>query len=142
MIFRAPLALALLIAGCGGPEPPMVPVPQESGVHYRVFIKTFQDGAYADQPFDLLVQADANAEPRTVLRAGQCKNVSVGQTAGVLYVFYDELTLNVFSSQSARADEPQIALCDVQVHECSDARKRLAGRGIKLSNVCTFRTDR
>lgn len=67
-------------------------LPSEKGVPYRVLLQTFEDGAYADQPFRLLIQASGSkGKPKTVLRATQCKDVRVGQTVDALYVFYGRL---------------------------------------------------
>lgn len=132
----------LLVAACGGSEPPLVALPTENGVPYRLMLRTFADGSYADQPFHLLVKADGSSgEPKTVLRAAQCKNVSVGQSADRLYVFYGELALNGFASFQYQANEPRVVLCDLQSQECLSIRRQLIRAGTRLINVCSYRTS-
>lgn len=127
MAFRSLVFLALLlVAGCGGSEPPTATLPTERGVPYRVMLTTFHDGAYADQPFRLLLKADSSAgEPKNILQATQCKNVSVGQTADTLYVFYDDLAVSEFASFQYHANEPRVLLCDLHTSECRNIRQRL-----------------
>ena len=143
MAVRFPIWAALsLLLGCGGLEPLPVALPNASGVPYRVMLKTFGNDPYADRPFDLLVEADGSlGEPKTVLRAEQCKNVSVAQTAERLYVFYDELMLNGFASFRYQANEPRVVLCDLQTQDCLSSRRQLVQAGAKLSNVCSYRTS-
>jgi len=134
------LALLPLLA-CGRSEPPAVELAVQIGVPYRVLLKTFQDGAYADQPFHLLVQTRGGAfEPKTVLRAEQCKNVTLAQTSDTLYVFYDELALTSFTSFESETSEPTILLCDVQASTCADVQRQLTKAGTKLTNLCSYRT--
>jgi hypothetical protein len=135
----AALLISLPIAACSVPEPSAVALPSENGVPYRVLLQTFDDGAYADQPFRLLIQA-AGGEPKTVLRAAQCKDVRVGQTADALYVFYGELMLNGFSSFQFAANEPRVILCDLRASACASTQRELIEAGAKLSEVCTYRT--
>jgi hypothetical protein len=68
---------------------------------YRTWLRTYHDGAYADQPFELFVRSKSARTTSRVLSAAQCKNVSVVQTPDTLYVFYDGLVLN-----SLDASEP------------------------------------
>ena len=141
MVRSLMLFALLFVAGCGGSEPPTVTLMTEKGVPYRVMITTFHDGAYADQPFHLLLKADHSAgEPKNVLQAGQCKNVSVGQTTEILYVFYDELAVSAFASFQYQANEPRVLLCDLHTPECRRIRQRLVGSGTKLSNICSYHT--
>lgn len=106
---------------------------------YRVLLKTFQDGAYADQPFHLMVSVP-NADPKTVLKAQQCKNVSVAPTEGTLHVFYEELSLNFFGSSQYRSPQPRVRLCDLHFEECAIDQRRLARSGVTVTNVCSYRT--
>lgn len=135
------LLVLLSLVACGGSEPDPIALPTAAGVPYRVLVTTFNDGAYADQPFHLLLESKGAAgDPKTVLRAEQCKNVHLAQTPHTLYVFYDELMLNGFSSFRYEAHEPRVLLCDVQTPECAATRLTLTSRGAKLSNVCTYKT--
>ena len=141
MCFRSVAMFALLaLAACGRSQPEPVALPQVSGVPYQVLLRTFHDGDYADQPFHLLVKTPADDDPKTVLRAAQCKNVSVAQTADKVYVFYEELTLAGFTSIEFDSREPTVLLCDQHASECIDARQRLERVGAKLSRVCTYST--
>ena len=134
------IGLALLTACApSGPEP--VELPSATGVHYRVLLRTFQDGAYADQPFHLSIKIPGSRfDPKTVLRAQQCKNVSVAQTPDTLYIFYDDLSLNLFSSSQIHATDPRVLLCDLHIPLCVNAQRKLAQAGGALTNVCTYRT--
>ena len=131
----------LPLSACGPPQPAAIELPSASDVPYRVLLKTFHDGAYADQPFHLMVSVPGSTnEPKTVLRASQCRNVSVAPTDRTLHVFYEELTLSEFVSLQYRAPEPRVRLCDLHFEECAIAERQLAMAGAKLSNVCTYRT--
>jgi hypothetical protein len=137
------MPLLLLIAGCGGSKPPTVPLPMQSGTAYRVMLKTFSDGAYADQPFHLLVVPRAGkAEPKTVLRAAQCQDVDVGQAPKTLFVFYRELSLTSFASFQYEQNEPRILLCDLRFPLCQSARRELLQERIGLVPICTYRSRR
>lgn len=135
--FLAVVTLFALFA-CGGPQPEPVALPQVRGVPYQVSFQTFDEGGYADQPFNLILKNSADDEPKTILRAEQCKNVSVAQTASQIYVFYDELMLAGFTSIEFDSREPTVLLCDQHALECRNARKRLGSEGVKFSNVCSY----
>ena len=136
------LLFAFLVVACGSSEPQPVALPVSEGVDYQVSIKTFDDGVYADQPFHLLVRTkDGGNQSRTVLRAGQCKDVAVAQTQDILYVFYDELVLDSFSSFQYENDEPRIMLCDMHLPICVHIQTELTASGTQLSEVCTYQTS-
>lgn len=135
------LTWLLLIAGCGASEPSTVTLPTQGAIPYRVILKTFRDGDYADQPFHLLLKAErGNAEPRTILRAAQCKEVNVGQTPDTLFVFYRELALTSFASFQYDDNEPRIMLCDLHSPLCQSAHQELIRQGVNLAPVCTYQS--
>lgn len=141
MSFRTVGIFALLaLAACDRSQPEPVALPQVRGAPYQVLLRTFHDGDYADQPFHLLVKTSAAEDPKILLRAEQCKNVSVAQAADKVYVFYDELMLAGFTSIKFDSREPTVLLCDNHASECIDARQRLERGGAKLSRVCTYST--
>ncbi len=135
------IGLALMTACApSGPEP--VELPSATGIQYRVLLQTFQDGAYADQPFHLSIKRSGSRfDPKTVLRAQQCKNVSVAQTRDTLYIFYDELSLNRFSSLNFEAADPNVLLCDLHTPLCVGVQRKLAQAGLAFTNVCSYRTN-
>jgi hypothetical protein len=132
---------ALFLAACSPSQPSSVVLPSGGDVPYRVSLKTFKDGAYEDQPFHLMVTVPkAKTEPKTVLKASQCKNVSVAPTESTLHVFYEDLSLSFFSSLQYRSPQPRVRLCDLHFEECAIAQQRLAKSGVTVSNVCSYRT--
>ncbi len=136
------LLFAFLVVACGSSEPQPETLPVSEGVDYQVSIKTFDDGAYADQPFHLLVRTkDRGSQSRTVLRAEQCKDVAVAHTQDILYIFYDELVLDAFSSFQYEKDEPRIMLCDMHLPICVHIQTELTASGTQLSEVCTYQTS-
>ena len=135
------LLIQLSLVSCGRSEPHPVALPTVPGVPYRVLVKTFRDGHYADQPFHLLVQIKGSeGQPKTILRAEQCKDVQIAQTPRTLYVFYDEMILNGFSSFQYEANEPRVLLCDLHTPECIASRLALSRQAANLSNVCKYQT--
>lgn len=132
---------ALLLASCWASKPEPVALPHVNGNPYRVWLRTYQDGAYADQPFELFVRSKSSKITKRVLFAEQCKDVSVAQTRDTLYVFYDALALGGFNSFHY-GDEPRVRLCDLHFADCVKAERQLALAGTKVSNVCTYRTKR
>lgn len=143
MRFQALIASAMSLAACGAPEPEPVELPHADGVPYRVFLQTLQDGAYADQPFRLLVNTEEDDFPaKAVLIAEQCQNVSVALTASTIYVFYDHLVLTGFGGYRVSSNDPAIFLCDRHAVECESYLQRLASADVELRNVCTHRTRR
>jgi len=131
----------LCLASCGGSAPDAVALPGVKDAPYRVLVRTYQDGAYADQPFHILVkQVNGREEPKTVLWSEQCKNVSVAQEPDTVYVFYEELTLNGFTSFEFARWEPDVQLCDLHAPICRNAQRELARTGTRFSDVCSYRT--
>ena len=136
-----PFASFLCLASCSGSAPDAVELPGVKQASYRVLVRTYQDGAYADQPFHILVkQMNSGEEPKTVLRSEQCKNVSVAQDIDTVYVFYEELTLAGFTGIEFGRWEPVVQLCDLHAPICRNARRELARTGAKFSDVCSYRT--
>ena len=79
----------------------------------------------------------------TVLFAEQCKNVSVVQTPGTLYVFYDALVLaKLNASEPFSTDQPRVRLCPLHSVDCAAAARKFDKAGRKPLNICTYRTTR
>jgi hypothetical protein len=134
-------ALSILAtAACNRSEPVLTVLPKVAGVNYQVMVRTYQDGAYADQPFHLMVKADGSTDlPKIVFRSAQCQHVLVAQTPRTLYVFYKELVLNNFASSQDEVGEPRVLLCDLHTPECAAAQRELSKRGANFSHVCTYK---
>ena len=140
MRWSAIVLTAALLAGCNSSKPSPLPLAGTDGAPYRVWLRTYQDGEYADQPFELLVRAKSGKITATILRAQQCENVSVAQTIDTIYVFYSHLLLTEFSSSQFSHDQPHVRLCNLHFADCANAQRHFARSKASLSNVCTNRT--
>jgi len=139
VLCAAALTAALLsLASCGGHEPPWKKLRTSSGQSYEVSVKTFKDGAYADQPFHLRIVSKRSPEDELkVLAAQQCKNVKVLQRPDYLYVFYEELGVNDFSTDQVVGSMPRPFLCPLQHEFCRNVLRTAEFGGEIVSAVCT-----
>lgn len=72
------------------------------------------------------------------MSAEQCKNVEVAQTKDNLFIFYDELVLNGFSSTRYDPSLPRPFLCDMQHPFCRATLATIvAAKGV-VSKVCSY----
>jgi hypothetical protein len=131
--------LALALAACVESKPVWRTLPSESGLSYEVSVRTYEDGNYADQPFELKTESKMESKNYvSFLSAEQCKNVKVAQTKNIVFIFYDELVLNSFSSTRFDTSFPRPFLCDMQHPFCKTTLTTIiAAKGV-VSNVCTF----
>jgi hypothetical protein len=129
----------LLPAGCGRDGPAWKQLPASPDQAYEVSVRTFKDGAYADQPFHLRIRSrrPPGHEIR-VLAASQCENVKILQTPDYLYVFYDELALGGFSSSQFAESMPRPFLCDLRHAFCNARLDAALGAKETVSDVCTY----
>lgn len=128
----------LSLAGCGGSGPPWKKLPSSSDQPYEVSIRTFKDGAYADQPFHVrVVSKGTKVSEITLMRASQCKNVKILQRPDFLFIFYDELGLNSFLSSQFNASMPRPFLCPLQHEFCRNTLKAAVNGREAVSAICT-----
>ena len=133
------LFLSATAVACGREEPEWKALPDEKDTAYHVFIKTYKDGAYADQPFAIKVASRTKPEKESEpISAEQCKNVRLIQSKGTLYLFYDELILHGFSSMRYHPSLPRPFLCDMQQPVCAEAFQKLVAENRTVSSVCTY----
>ena len=131
---------AAFLGACSSKPDPVL-LASNKDTPYRTWLRTYHDGAYADQPFELFVRSKSARTTVRVLSAEQCKNVSVVQTPDALYVFYEGLVLNaVDASEPSYADQPRVRLCPLQFADCAAAKRSFADAGRKPLNVCTYQT--
>ena len=131
-----------LLGACSSKPDPVLLVPA-ADAPYRMWLRTYDDGDYADQPFELFVRSKSAKVTTKILFAAQCKNVSVVQTPGTIYVLYDALALGSFNgTDAAYPDHPLVRLCPLHSADCANAEQQFALAGRKPSNVCTYRTSR
>ena len=133
------IVTALLAACASKPDPLLLAANDD--VPYRAWLRTYHDGAYADQPFELFVRSKSANRATRVLSAEQCKNVSVVQTPDTLHVFYDALSLNAFNgTEPSYADQPRVRLCPRHSIDCASAQRDFERAGRRPVNVCTYQT--
>jgi hypothetical protein len=133
------VALAMSIASCGGNSPAWIALPSTAELPYLASVQTRKDGAYADQPFALKAVSKAHTEADSqLISAEQCKNVKVVQTKDTIFIFYDELILNGFSSMRYDPSLPRPFLCDMQKTFCQDMLGNFVTAKNAVSNVCTY----
>lgn len=133
------ISASLCLQACHA-EPTPVALTSGSGVPYDTLLQTFRDGDSAEQPYRLLVRETGTQNtPKTVMFAEECKNVNVIPTKDTLYVFYDELILQEFSSSRYAPWKPRVRLCDLHFQDCSDAQRRLMQAGARQTSVCPFK---
>jgi hypothetical protein len=136
----AMMGAVLSLAACGGQKPSWTPLPSPAEIPYQVSARTFKDGSYADQPFQLRINSKSHPERGGLfISSGQCKNVTVAQTSDTIYVFYDQIVLNEFSSIRYGEEFPTPLLCDLHHPYCSSLLKQIAMTKGALSEVCTYR---
>lgn len=131
--------LSLLLVACGGGKPAWTTLPSASGSTYQVSLRTYEDGDYADQPFELRTTSKTGSgQGGQLLSAAQCRNVKVAQTKDNLFIFYDELVLKGFSSMRYDESLPRPFLCDMQHLFCRETlAKIVAAKGV-VSKVCSY----
>ena len=133
------IATMALAACTSKPEP--VPLPSKGDIPYRTWLRTYHDGAYADQPFELFVRSKTAKLTSRVLSADQCKDVSVVQAPSTLHVFYDALLITSFNgTERFYADHPLVRLCPRQSRDCANLERHFARSGRPPVNVCTYQT--
>lgn len=133
------VALCVALSSCGSDEPKWKKLPSSVELPYYVSIKTYKDGEYADQPFELRLSLKANSNiGGRVLLAHQCKNVRVAQTDDYLYVFYDELVLGGFASSPQSASLPRPLLCDIRQEVCQETIESMKRSRVPLAAVCSY----
>lgn len=140
---KLPLVMitATLLGACSSKPDPVLLGPNKDAP-YRTWLRTYHDGAYADQPFELFVRSRSARKTASVLSAEQCKNVSVVQTPDTLYVFYESLVLkSLDASEPPYSDQPRLKLCPLQFADCVAAKRRFADTGRKPMKVCTYQTE-
>ena len=133
------LFLSATVVGCGQHDAEWKALPDEQDTAYHVFVKTYKDGAYADQPFSIKITSKTEPEKESEpISAEQCKNVRLIQSKNTIYVFYDELILHGFSSMRYDRSLPRPFLCDMQQPVCRELLKVLAADNRTVSSVCTY----
>lgn len=141
LIFAFPIAagVSLVLGACGGSKPAWTALPSEKGAAYQVSLRTYHDGGYADQPFELQTTSKTGSgQGGQVLSAEQCKNVKVAQTKDNLFIFYDVLVLKGFSSTRYDASLPRPFLCDMQHPFCKETLATIeAAKGV-VTKVCSY----
>lgn len=134
------ISLSLLLFSCQRKGPEWVALPSSEDLLYQVLVRTYTDGAYADQPFSVRVVSKINSKRDSVpITAAQCRNVKIAQTKDIVYIFYDELVLDGFSSMQYGYSLPRPILCDMRQEYCQDMLKSIVSSNEILSNVCTFK---
>lgn len=128
----------LFIGGCGRGDPPLHKLSDSSNLPYEVFLQTFKDGAYADQPFKLFTKgkSDDDKLPMEVLFASQCKNVQVVPTRQYLYIFYEYISLDSFTSIAYEPD-PTPFLCGLSHPVCKEIFEKAKKEGASAYQACT-----
>ena len=133
------LASMSLAACTSKPEP--VSLPSKGDIPYRTWLRTYHDGDYADQPFELFLRSKTAKLTTRVLSADQCKDVTVVQAPITLHVFYDALLVTGFNgTEPSYHDHPLARLCPRQSQDCADLERRFAKLGRRPVNVCTYQT--
>lgn len=130
---------AISLVACGGNKPAWTLLPSADGSPYQVSIRTYNDGAYADQPFE--VKAESKNFPEhseSILSAEQCKNVQIAQTKESLYIFYEEIVLNSFSSIRNYESLPRPFLCDMRNAFCKNTLREIVEAKGVVSKACTY----
>ena len=136
----AALAAALLpVAACDRGGPPWKHLPSSAEQAYEIDLRTFKDGAYADQPFHLRIKSrrSPGVENR-VMAASQCENVRILQGPDFLYIFYHELALSEFSSSKFYKSMPRPFLCDLRHPFCADRLKQALSAKERVLDICTY----
>jgi hypothetical protein len=135
----AAVAFLMVFVGCGRREGPWSELPSSAGLPYTVSIRTHRDGQYADQPFELrIVSKLLPGRVSQVIFAEQCKSVSVAQTSGNLYIFYDEIALRGFSSFQYADSLPRPFLCDMHQEFCRDTLQLITESKGLVSQACSY----
>lgn len=119
-------------------KPPWRSVPSPAGLSYKVQLRTYEDGHYADQPFDLQVLTMDRSSSRLLLTASQCKNVLVAPTDHALYVFYEDIVVSHFAASGSDVSRPRPILCDLRYRHCAERLKSFRSNNISTTQVCTF----
>lgn len=137
--FVATAILSSALVACGDSKPAWTTLPSASGSTYQVSFRTYKDGSYADQPFELRTTSKTgSSQAGQVLSAEQCKNVKVAQTKDNLFIFYDELVLKGFSSTRYDSSLPRPFLCDMRHPFCRTTLATIvAAKGV-VSNICSY----
>ena len=133
-------ALFSLVSGCDNNRYPSVELAAEENTPYRLILRTFKDGEYADQPFWLSARPSGGTGiVDLILRSEQCKNVDVFQEPRDLTIFYDELELREFSGSTSYSFVPRPLLCDNRNPVCQALRREKIKRGVSAVPICTYR---
>ena len=136
--FAALLVLMLINAGCGQNEPPWVDLPSSAEEAYVTSVKTY-GGDHADRPFEIRVRSkNPPGHENIVLRASQCKNVWILPRQDYIYIFYDELILEGYSSNQFDASLPRPFLCDIRHKFCDNLMRTAVSASEPLSKVCSY----
>ncbi len=132
--------LVAMLSSCDRrPPTPPKELPALLDSDYTVGLKTYKDGAYADQPFDLSVKAkNSDDSANIVLSADQCKNVKVVQDEEALYIFYERLGLSHFSNYSSNDNIPPPLLCDLEFEHCRQKLTSMQQEKRIISDVCSY----
>lgn len=127
------------VASCDSNEPSWVKLPTNEEIPYHIFLMTYEDGNYADQPFSIkATPKDESSELESQpISAEQCKNVKLAQTPDRIVLFYDELVLKEFSSFQYSENLPRPFLCDLQVENCMEMLNSLMAANQLVSDICT-----
>jgi hypothetical protein len=132
------LSVAMVALLAWDRKPPWQAVELPAGLTYQVNLRTYKDGAYADQPFELEIVSDAGSSRRRLLTASQCKNVRIAPTPRAIYIFYDHIVLSHFAAPGADLSRPRPILCDMRDEGCSNRLRALASQKVPFTPVCTF----
>ena len=131
-------AIIFLIASCWRNEPAWNDVPSPPDLMYKISIRTY-GGGYADKPFDIKISSKMPLRHEsTVVQTDQCKNVKILARRDYVYIFYDELALNGFSSFQYHNSLPRPFLCDVRHQFCRSLLQVAEKNREPVYSVCTY----
>lgn len=109
-------------------------------LNYNTYIKFYEE-YNGSHPFELMVESKGDYKfQNIILFSEQCKNVKISPQKSEIYIFYDKIILENFSSSRYDSLMPTPILCDMSHSYCRGVLHSIIEKGGFVKSVCLLRS--